>query len=153
SMAPVPLAGKTLPGLDNYRLYQVSRMEDGRTRYRLRLGFFPSEADAESVLASVRERYPTAFCACLADEDRKFARGYSSDSASLSDTQIQKRPVSLVPDAPRPAAVVTPAPVAAKPAALPTAAASPAAAKPAPAPAAAKAAAPAPATVAKAAAP
>ena len=109
SMAPVPLAGKTLPGLDSYRLYQVSRVEDGRTRYRLRLGFFPSEADAESVLASVRERYPTAFCSCLADEDRKFTRGYLPDSASLSDTQIQKRTVSLVPDVPRPVATTAPA--------------------------------------------
>ena len=107
AMAPVPLAGKTLPGLDSYRLYQVSRVEDGRTRYRLRLGFFTSEADAEVVLATVREKYPTAFAACLGDEDRRFARGYLPDS--LSDTQIQKRPVSLVPDASRAPAAQAPA--------------------------------------------
>ena len=113
SMAPVPLAGKTLPGLDNYRLYQVSRVEDGRTRYRLRLGFFPSEADAVRVLATVREKYPTAFAACLRDEDRKFARGYLPDSASLSDTQIQRRPVALVVETPRVPAAPAPAPQAA----------------------------------------
>ncbi|HEY4366549.1 MAG TPA: hypothetical protein VGN07_04885 [Steroidobacteraceae bacterium] len=104
SMAPVPLAGKTLPGLDNYRVYQVSRVEDGRTRYRLRLGFFPSEADAETVLAGVREKYPTAFTACLCEEDRKFARGYVSAAPSLDDTQRQKRPVALVPVAAAPTA-------------------------------------------------
>jgi hypothetical protein len=81
SMAPLANVAKSLPGLDAYRLYQVARREDGRTRYRLRLGFFTSEADAESVLNSVRDSYPTAFTACLCDEDRKFARGYVPDGA------------------------------------------------------------------------
>lgn len=76
SIAPISIAGRNLPGLENYRLYQVSRMEDGRTRHRLRLGFFTSEAHAENVLALVRQQYPTAFTACLCEEDRKFARGY-----------------------------------------------------------------------------
>jgi len=76
SMAPISTVGHDLPGLENYRLYQVSRMEDGRTRHRLRLGFFSSEAHAENVLALVRQQYPTAFTACLCEEDRKFARGY-----------------------------------------------------------------------------
>ena len=56
SMAPVPNVGKSLPGLETYRLYQVARREDGRTRYRLRLGFFTNEADAETVLTTVRNR-------------------------------------------------------------------------------------------------
>lgn len=161
SMAPVPLAGKSLPGLDSYRLYQVSRVEDGRTRYRLRLGFFSSEADAKHVLSSVREKYPTAFAACLGDEDRRFARNFLPD-ASLSDTQIQKRTVALLVDSPKaPAASASSAPpaavtqpkaatttgvpsVAAKPA-TPAAAAKravqpPTAVKPTPTPVAAKAA-------------
>ncbi len=84
SMAPIATAGKTLPGFDSQRLYQVARAEDGRTRYRLRLGFFTSEADAEQVLAAVRDQYPTAFTACLADEDRKFARGYVPEAAAVA---------------------------------------------------------------------
>jgi hypothetical protein len=63
-------------GLERYKLYQVSRMEDGRRRYRVRLGFFTSEADAESVLRTVRGRFATAFSSCLADEDLKHASGY-----------------------------------------------------------------------------
>jgi hypothetical protein len=82
SMAPAPNVGKALPGLESYRLYQVSRREDGRTRYRLRLGFFTSEADADSVLNSVRDAYPTAFTACLCDEDQKFARGFLAEPAA-----------------------------------------------------------------------
>jgi len=134
SIAPVQTAGKTIPGFENYRLYQVARVEDGRTRHRLRLGFFTSEADAEQVLAAVRDNYPTAFVTCLSDDDRRFARGYLPDTEA---TASWKRPVALV-DKP---AARTAAPVqkeAAKPAARPAA--------PAPAPKAAAPAVPAPAT-------
>lgn len=76
SMTPSQLTSKTLPGLEAYRLYQVSRREDGRTRYRLRLGFFTSEADAEAVLATVRSDYPTAFTTCLGADEQRFTKGY-----------------------------------------------------------------------------
>lgn len=71
-----PHSTDQLPGLDAYRLYQVSRIEDGRRRYRLRLGFFTSETAAENVLVSVRNRFATAFISCLGDEDLKHASGY-----------------------------------------------------------------------------
>lgn len=129
SMAPTQLAGKSLPGLESYRLYQVSRVEDGRTRYRLRLGFFTSEESAEIVLSTVRADYATAFTACLADEDRKFARDY-----------LPAAPAAR----PRPVAVATvPAPQPAKPA---VAAVAKAVAAPAPAKVAPKAAARPPVT-------
>jgi hypothetical protein len=76
AMTPQNLDDTGIPGIDRYKLYQVSRMEDGRRRYRLRLGFFTSEAAAEDVLVSVRSRYATAFTACLCDEDLKHASGY-----------------------------------------------------------------------------
>ncbi len=94
SIAPVRLDGNNIPGLENYRLYQVARVEDGRTRHRLRLGFFTSESHAESVLTVVRQQYPTAFTACLCEEDRRFARGY------LPETRCRSRPVPSA-DAPR----------------------------------------------------
>ncbi len=113
SIAPLRLDGNNIPGLENYRLYQVARNEDGRTRHRLRLGFFTSESHAESVLTVVRQQYPTAFTACLCEEDRRFARGYLPQTAAA---------------APRPAAVAKPAPAPAKqsaPAAKKVAAAEP----------------------------
>jgi len=76
AMTPLNLDGSPLPGLERYKLYQVSRMEDGRRRYRLRLGFFTSESLAEDVLCSVRQQYATAFTSCLCDEDLKHASGY-----------------------------------------------------------------------------
>ncbi len=93
SMAPVQLASKALPGLESYRLYQVTRVEDGRTRYRLRLGFFATEAEAEAVLIRVREQFPTAFTACLCEEDKRHTRGYVV-AAPASKPQISVVPTS-----------------------------------------------------------
>jgi hypothetical protein len=142
SIAPVSTTGRNIPGLENYKLYQVARVEDGRTRHRLRLGFFTNEAHAERVLTVVRQQYPTAFTASLSDEDRRFTRGYL--------------PASTPAPAPRPSVAVVntppPAPVAAAPA--PNAAPAPIAATAAPAPvAAAPAPKPAPTPVAAAPAP
>ena len=116
SIAPVRLDGNNIPGLENYRLYQVARNEDGRTRHRLRLGFFTSEKHAESVLTVVRQQYPTAFTTCLIEEDRRFARGYLPEGAAQSKpVAVQPKPVAAqpVPAAP-PVAKQAPAPAPAK---------------------------------------
>jgi hypothetical protein len=135
SIAPVRLDGNNIPGLENYRLYQVARNEDGRTRHRLRLGFFTSESHAQSVLTVVRQQYPTAFATCLCEEDRRFTRGFLPEAAPAAPAA---RPV---------AAVAKPAPAAQpKPAAAPAATTAKQATPPAPAkqtPAAAKTLAPA----------
>jgi SPOR domain len=114
SQAPAPNVAKTLPGLETYRLYQVARREDGRTRYRLRLGFFTSEAQAEAVLSSVRDAYPTAFTACLCDEDQKFARGFVPES-SAAVAATPKMSVVENKLIPKPAPAKTAAPSAAPP--------------------------------------
>ncbi len=158
SMAPAANLGKSLPGLEAYRLYQVARREDGRTRYRLRLGFFTSEADAEGVLSTVRDAYPTAFTACLCDEDRKFARGFTPEpgtpAAPAKMTIVERKAPAPVTHAPIPAAAAkgaAPLPAPAAKAATPTPV--PAAAKPTTPVPAAKPAAPAPTPAAKTAAP
>lgn len=148
SMAPIATAGKTLPGFENYRLYQVARAEDGRTRHRLRLGFFTSEAETEKALAVVRAEYPTAFTACLADEDRKFTRGFIVEAASapkpqiavvvdndstrpqMKALQIETPPVAAKTAAMAPAPLRTPAPAPAQPASAQQAPAPQAAIKP-----------------------
>jgi hypothetical protein len=137
SLAPVSTTGRNIPGLENYKLYQVARVEDGRTRHRLRLGFFTNEAHAERVLTIVRQQYPTAFTTSLSDEDRRFARGYLPERASAparpAVAVVSNNPAPAAAPAPTPAAQAAPAPAA------PKAAPAPAAAQAAPAPAAAKA--------------
>lgn len=158
SIAPARLDGNNIPGLENYRLYQVARVEDGRTRHRLRLGFFTSESHAESVLTVVRQQYPTAFTTCLCEEDRRFARGYlpEAPAAAQRSTTAVPKPAPAVQPKPMPAAapvkqaaVTAPAkqapPVAARTAAAPSTpvAKAPAASNGSAKPAAAKATAPA----------
>lgn len=107
SIAPVRLDGNNIPGLENYRLYQVARNEDGRTRHRLRLGFFTSESHAESVLTVVRQQYPTAFTTCLCEEDRRFARGYLPQGAAAPQPRpapVQAKPAVVQPKPAAPAA-------------------------------------------------
>ena len=116
SIAPVSTTGRNIPGLDNYRLYQVARVEDGRTRHRLRLGFFTNEAHAERVLTVVRQQYPTAFTTCLCDEDRRFTRGYLPENTPAA-APAPTRPAVAVVNTAAPQAAAKPAPVLAKAAA------------------------------------
>jgi hypothetical protein len=119
SIAPVSTTGRNIPGLENYKLYQVARVEDGRTRHRLRLGFFTNEAHAERVLTVVRQQYPTAFTASLSDEDRRFTRGYLPASTPAPAARPAVAVVNTPPPAPAAAATASkaaPAPVVAAPA-------------------------------------
>jgi len=131
SMAPIANVAKALPGFESHRLYQVARREDGRTRYRLRLGFFTSEADAEAALNAVRSAYPTAFTACLCDEDKKFARGYVAEPVAPPKIAVvvENKHVAK-PVAPAPAAKIERANATAKPVATKAAAPAPAKAPP-----------------------
>lgn len=141
SMTPMPAVPKNLKGFEKYKLYQVSRQEDGRRRFRLRLGFFTSEADAESVLNSVRGLYPAAFTGCVTNEDLR----YTGDAVPLRAVPVTAAPAVAQPvDKPVAAPSTARAPAsgsgvavastpvaAAKPAAQVAAAAAPAASKPA----------------------
>jgi hypothetical protein len=119
SMTPIQLASKALPGLESYKLYQLTRVEDGRTRYRLRLGFFATEAEAEEVLVKVREQYPTAFTACLSDEDMRHVRGFSmpkpaaKPALSVVSTTSTPKPAAAQQAAPRTTATTATPPKAA----------------------------------------
>jgi hypothetical protein len=98
SMTPMPALPKQLKGFEKYKLYQVSRQEDGRRRYRLRLGFFSSEAEAEMVVSSVRSLYPTAFAGCITSEDQRYvseaapAPASTPDSTTIRSTQPVLQP-------------------------------------------------------------
>ncbi|MFO7304138.1 MAG: SPOR domain-containing protein [Gammaproteobacteria bacterium] len=105
SMTPLQPIPKALPGLEGYKLYQVQRVEDGRTRYRLRLGFFATEAEAEEVLHKVREQYPTAFTACLCEEDRRYTRGYVPPQSAKPTLTVVARAPMATPTADRPAQI------------------------------------------------
>jgi len=68
SSAPIDVPPKGIAGCPHAHVYQVQRIEDRRPRYRLRLGPFTQEDDADAELLKVRAIYPGALTA-TADAD------------------------------------------------------------------------------------
>ena len=69
STAPIDIPTKSPAGSEQARLYRIQRVDDGRIRYRLRLGPFSTEDEAEAVLAQVRLEYPGALTVTAAADD------------------------------------------------------------------------------------
>jgi hypothetical protein len=69
STAPISISTKSFAGCGDAHVYQIQVTEDGRTRYRLRLGPFVSEDEADAVLVEVRDTYPGALTATAGAAD------------------------------------------------------------------------------------
>src|SRR6266404_3421182 len=69
STAPITVPAKSIAGCEQAHMYQLQRTEDRRTRYRLRLGPFSNEDEADAVLMIVRDIYPGALTATADDDD------------------------------------------------------------------------------------
>jgi hypothetical protein len=94
STAPinVPTKAFTHSRLDAH-VYQIQVSEDGRTRYRLRLGPFTSEDEADAVLAEVRDTYPGALTATASASD---LRVIGTMQAKADHRPSAARPADLV---------------------------------------------------------
>jgi hypothetical protein len=90
SFAPIHSPAKNIAGAQHIHVYQ--RIEDGRPRYRLRLGPFATEDDADAVLPKVRDIYPSALTATAdADDLRTIAalRPRSSPPPSAAKAAVK----------------------------------------------------------------
>jgi hypothetical protein len=61
STSPVSLTPPDHAGLKRFTFYVSRRREEGRERFRLHMGYFDSQEDAERLLDIVREIYPGAW--------------------------------------------------------------------------------------------
>ncbi len=130
SMASMGLPTLKLAAGDSAHAYEIQRNEDGRTRYRLRLGPFETEEEADVLLDMVREIYPSALAATAGSDDLKAIASIRAKAAAAAEarrpTQPSKKPEPALvaeraepaPAKPQPAAA-PPALAAAKPVALP----------------------------------
>jgi hypothetical protein len=124
STAPIDVPVKSPAGSEPARLYRIQRVDDGRVRYRLRLGPFATEDEAEAMLAKVRLEYPCALLVTAAADDLHaiaMVRGKTHPGDSLPDTHATAAPtpataVAAVAAAPAPAITVAAAPPAPQPA-------------------------------------
>jgi hypothetical protein len=122
STAPIGLPTKGPAGSEHARLYQIQRVDDGRVRYRLRLGPFATEHEAEAVLAEVRLEYPGALTVTAAPDDLhaiSLVRGKanpggpsadvrSTDTSADAAAPVPPLTLTLVEDAPVRAAAPVP---------------------------------------------
>jgi hypothetical protein len=134
SSVPVSLPNNGIAVAPNTRVYQIRCVEDRSVRYRLRLGPFVSETQANAVLAVVRDKYPAALTATAISPDldafadiqyeavsAEVAVSPPAPAAHAKPVQIHEAAVSFAPS-PKPVPVapaVSAAPIAAPPTVAP----------------------------------
>src|SRR6266436_670045 len=124
STAPITVPAKSIAGCEQAHMYQLQRTEDRRPRYRLRLGPFSSEDEADAVLMMVRDIYPGALTATADDDDLRAIATLRAKTGALPPAS-EKPAVSSRPAAKRTASAATPAAPA-----IPTVSTAPTPAKP-----------------------
>jgi hypothetical protein len=93
-----PLKPLALP--QHAHLYQIQRTEDGRTRYRLRLGPFVDEDRANALLGAVREIYPSALTATAGDDDMRAIASIQAKAVATQPPARAVQPAQTVPAKP-----------------------------------------------------
>ena len=61
STSPMALSHPSSPELKRYTFFVSRQREEGRERFRLHMGYFSTQDEAEALLASVRDVYPAAW--------------------------------------------------------------------------------------------
>ena len=120
STTPMALSQPKDPTLAQFSFFVSRRLEDGRERFRLHMGYFETMQAAEEMLVVVRDVYPGAWAS---EAPGKKLRGSKPQAAAAPPPA---RPVAATP-APAPARAVAPPPA-------PESVAPPAAAAPMPHP-------------------
>ncbi len=95
STVPVSLPNNGISVAPNTRVYQIRCVEDRSVRYRLRLGPFVTETQANAVLAVVRDNYPAALT----------ATAIASDLEAFADLQFEAVSAEVAAAAPQAKAV------------------------------------------------
>jgi hypothetical protein len=98
STSPIALPAKGIAGCEHAHVYQVQRMEDRRPRYRLRLGPFANEDEADAILQKVRDIYPGALMATADADDLRATATLRAKAAAL------KSPAEKPAESPQPVA-------------------------------------------------
>jgi hypothetical protein len=143
STSPMALSHPSSPALKRFTFFVSRQREEGRERFRLHMGYFQTQEQAEELLPSVREVYPGAWAGPAPTtgtgrRGRIAAGSVVPAAAPPAVAAVMAQQAAATPAAPAASApVAAPAPVAAVP--------GPAPAMPAPGPAPAQAAHPIPA--------
>ena len=124
STTPMALSQPKDPTLAQFTFFVSRRLEDGRERFRLHMGYFESQQAAEEMLAVVREVYPSAWAGeapgkklrpnTSAAARRRASPAHSARAAPAPQPKAPPPaappPAAAQPAAPKPAAPAAPAP-------------------------------------------
>ncbi|MGH8319146.1 MAG: hypothetical protein ACREUL_14415 [Steroidobacteraceae bacterium] len=92
------LAQTELPELKRFTFFVSRRFEEGRERFRLHMGFFASQAEAEEWLGLVREIYPGAWAG---EAPGKKLRARAAEAAAAQARHaVGPQPSAVAPAAP-----------------------------------------------------
>jgi hypothetical protein len=130
STTPMALSQPKDPTLAQYTFFVSRRLEDGRERFRLHMGYFENMQAAEEMLALVREVYPQAWAGEAPGKKLRPNNAAASAAAPAASAAAKPTPAAAKPAAAAPVPAHRPAAPAPAPTATPAARA---AAPPAPA--------------------
>jgi hypothetical protein len=102
STTPMALAQTDLPELKRFTFFVSRRFEEGRERFRLHMGFFASQEEAEEWLGVVRDIYPGAWAG---EAPGKKLRARATEAAAAQAQHAvgpQSSPTAPPPPAARP---------------------------------------------------
>ncbi|HEY1889876.1 MAG TPA: hypothetical protein VGG63_05685 [Steroidobacteraceae bacterium] len=110
STTPMALAQTELPELKRFTFFVSRRFEEGRERFRLHMGFFASQAEAEEWLSVVRDIYPGAWAGeapgkklrARAAEAAAVQAGHAVGPQTTAARPAAPPPIQPTPPAPRP---------------------------------------------------
>ncbi len=122
STSPVDLTAPDHVGLKRFSFFVSRRLEDNRERFRLHMGYFASQEDAEQLLDIVREIYPSAWAGLAPGQRQRIGSARSAGRGAETAVVPTLKPENLAAAAalidPKPEPVrasVTPMPVASAP--------------------------------------
>jgi hypothetical protein len=121
STTPMALSQPRDPSLARFTFFVSRRLEDGRERFRLHMGYFETLPEAEEWLSVVREIYPGAWAGEAPGKRLRARSPETSRPTPPSAPAVERAPQSPPPEAPKAAratqsASERPAPAAPSPA-------------------------------------
>ena len=111
STSPMALVHPSNPELKRYTFFVTRQREEGRERFRLHMGYFTTQAEAEALLLAVRDVYPAAWAGPAPTSGlTRRARASATPVASVIVAPSEASVAAVAPVAvPEPVAVRTPA--------------------------------------------
>src|ERR1700685_257126 len=99
STSPVALTPPDHAGLKRFSFFVSRRREEGRERFRLHMGYFSTQEEAEKLLDIVREIYPGAWAGLAPGQRLRAAAAAAATAPPVAVAPIEQSMEQQVPPA------------------------------------------------------